>query len=254
LRPEGCGLLVTCEHGGNQVPPALAHRFAAAGSDLCSHRGWDPGALDLAKSLARSLGAPLLQTETSRLVVDLNRAARSRTLFSEYTRTLGRDEREALLREYYDPYREAVTEAVVRLLANGRTVVHLSVHTFTPSLQGRERKVDVGLLYDPSRAPERALCFRWQGALVRADAARRVRRNYPYRGTADGLATTLRKQFGPEAYLGLELEMNQRHALGGGASWLRLQQWVCEGLAEALDACPGGPPIEVTGPSRKEEA
>ena len=38
---------------------------------------------------------------------------------------------------------------------------------------------------------------------------RRVRRNYPYRGAADGLTTALRRLFKPKDYLGLEIEINQ---------------------------------------------
>jgi hypothetical protein len=36
-----------------------------------------------------------------------------------------------------------------------------------------------------------------------------VRRNYPYRGTADGFTTYLRRQFSARKYLGIELEVNQ---------------------------------------------
>jgi len=251
LCPEPFGLLITCEHGGNRIPPTLAHRFAAAGEALHGHRGWDPGALALASALARAFAAPLLRGETSRLVVDLNRARHSRAVFSEYTSSLGREEREVLLREHYDPFREEAREAVTRLLGGGRKALHISVHTFTPVLHGRERRTDVGLLYDPSRAQERAFCLRWQESLWRADATLRVRRNHPYRGTSDGLTTSLRKVFAPETYLGIELEVNQRHALAGDPPWGRLQKLLCWGLAEVVGACPGGPPSQEARVSRR---
>ena len=37
----------------------------------------------------------------------------------------------------------------------------------------------------------------------------KVRFNYPYKGTSDGLTTTLRKKFGPR-YVGIEIEINQK--------------------------------------------
>jgi hypothetical protein len=38
----------------------------------------------------------------------------------------------------------------------------------------------------------------------------RVRRNYPYLGTADGLVSFLRKEFSSELYIGIEIELNQK--------------------------------------------
>jgi predicted N-formylglutamate amidohydrolase len=94
------------------------------------------------------------------------------------------------------------------------------VHSFTPELNGKVRTADVGLLYDPTRDAERELCRRWQKALLTQIAATRgdrtniwsdyrIRRNYPYRGSSDGLTTTLRRVFPALAYIGIELEVNQ---------------------------------------------
>ena len=38
-----------------------------------------------------------------------------------------------------------------------------------------------------------------------------MRRNYPYAGKGDGLTSYLRRRFPPGAYVGIELEVNQRH-------------------------------------------
>ena len=43
------------------------------------------------------------------------------------------------------------------------------------------------------------------------------------RGTADGLTTTLRRRFGAEDYLGVELEVSQRFPRGAPAAWRRLR-------------------------------
>jgi hypothetical protein len=94
------------------------------------------------------------------------------------------------------------------LLALG-SVTHLSIHSFTPALDGTPRTCDIGLLYDPRRAGEQALALRLQAALATVAPQWRVRRNYPYRGAADGHATLLRRRFGPRSYVALEIEFNQ---------------------------------------------
>ena len=44
--------LVTCEHGGNDIPPRYAPLFRGRRALLASHRGYDPGALVTARALA----------------------------------------------------------------------------------------------------------------------------------------------------------------------------------------------------------
>ena len=41
--------LITCEHGGNRIPPRYRDLFAGCEALLQSHRGYDPGALTLAR-------------------------------------------------------------------------------------------------------------------------------------------------------------------------------------------------------------
>ena len=202
-------LLLSCEHGGNRIPREYAPLFQAARRDLASHRGWDPGALDVATSLARRFGLPLHAVTWSRLLVEPNRAPANRGLWSAYTAPLSAEERERILARYWWPHRRSVESAVRALAASGGRVVHVAVHSFTPVLGGERRNADVGLLYDSSRAGERALCLRWQEILKELDPGLRVRRNYPYRGAADGLPTWLRRRFPGRSYAGVELELNQ---------------------------------------------
>ena len=65
----GAFLLVTCEHGGNRVPKRYRRLFAGWESVLASHRGYDPGALTLARELARAFDAPLVASTVTRLLV-----------------------------------------------------------------------------------------------------------------------------------------------------------------------------------------
>ena len=206
-------VLVTCEHGGHRLPRRYRHLFAGREEVLLSHRGWDPGALRLARALARLLRAPLVSSTWTRLLVDLNRSEGNPALWSRASSTLSGTERERLLEEIHRPHWQRVESEIRRLLEQGsepRPVVHLAVHSFAPVLDGRVRRFDVGLLYDPRRAPEAGLAARWQRSLRRALPHLAVWRNHPYRGWTDGLPTRMRERFAPDLYLGIELEVSQR--------------------------------------------
>lgn len=204
-------LVLTCEHGGARVPSQYEHLFdgTAARRVLASHRGSDIGALSLARSLQRALRVPLYASVVTRLLVDLNRSVGHPRLFSEFSKSLDSAQRMALLEKHYFPHRNAVESWIEGQVRRGRRVLHIGVHSFVPRVDGRIRKADVGLLYDPSRPGERAFCHRWKSALETIDPELRVRRNYPYLGRSDGLVTHLRALFGPRHYVGVELEGNQ---------------------------------------------
>ena len=220
-------LLITCEHGGNRVPRRYRHAFARAARALESHEGYDPGALQMARDFARRRRAPLYYSTVTRLLVELNASLWHARCFSRYSRRLSTKLRNEAVERYYLPYRQSVREHVARLLRRGARVVHLSCHTFTPRLAGQVRHADVGLLFDPAHGTEASFCNRWGRAL--AAAGLHVRRNYPYRGTDDGLTTDLRARFGSR-YSGIELEVNQRFPKGNRSRWNALRRLLVETL------------------------
>ncbi|HEX7080525.1 MAG TPA: N-formylglutamate amidohydrolase [Gammaproteobacteria bacterium] len=229
----GLELLVTCEHGGNRVPEEYAPLFAGAAELLESHRGFDAGALDVARALAARLGARLIAAETTRLLVDLNRSPRHPRLFSELTRGLPPERKRTLLADHYAPYRQAVESVVAAAAGAGRFLLHVSSHSFVPVLDGVERKAEIGLLFDPRRPAEASFAAAWRSALRKAAPAWSVRRNYPYRGVADGLTTHLRRRFADAAYAGLELEVNQR--LVTDPAWTAHVKTIAAALGRAVD-------------------
>ena len=226
-------LLVTCEHGGNRIPARYRAWFAGHGALLASHRGYDPGALATARRMAAVTGGHLIATTVSRLLVELNRSPHNPRVFSALIRRAPLDVRREIFERYYVPHHRAVAAEVEAAIARGHRVLHIGSHSFTPNLDGVARSADIGLLYDPARALERRFAGLWLEAL-RAHGAGIVRRNYPYEGRNDGLPTVLRRRFAPQDYVGLELEVNQRHPLAGGGAWLKLQDAIVAALMEAL--------------------
>lgn len=197
----------TCEHGGHRIPPDFAGLFVGKARWVASHRGWDPGALGVARSLAGSMEAPLVVATVTRLLVDLNRSPENPRVFSEVTRVLPRSQRDALLARYHTPHWDRVREWIPGPRAT--TTIHIAVHSFTPSLEGVSRPFGVGLLYDPSRPKEKRFAMDLQRALQERLSKPDVRRNAPYRGDSDGLTRALRRVHPESRYLGLELELNQ---------------------------------------------
>lgn len=226
-------VLVSCEHGGNLVPLEYAPLFRGAHAILATHRAYDPGMAEFASRVAAELRAPLFLAEVTRLLVDLNRSPGHPQLFSEFSRSLAESDRRVLLERYYHPYRSAVMDTVAELMKQG-PLCHVSLHSFIPELRGQVRNADIGLLYDPRRAPEKRFCLTWGQKLHECGEGWRIRRNYPYRGTSDSLVTLLRRRYPVERYLGVELEVNQQWPMTAGERWERLQTLLPATLADTL--------------------
>ena len=225
--------LITCEHGGNRIPAPYRWLFRGRRALLDSHRGYDPGALIMARELARAFTAPLATSTISRLVIDLNRSPGHPQLFSTATRGAPAALRAEIVERHYLPYRAEVERLVGQSVSRGRRVIHISSHSFTPELDGRVRRADVGLLYDPARRGEAVLCARWKASQAEMAPELRVRRNYPYAGKGDGLTSHLRRHFPPRAYVGIELEVNQSIVLAAGRRWTMLRRVLVDSLRTA---------------------
>lgn len=211
--PVPIGVVVTCEHASKAIPPELGDLgLSAAVRD--SHRAWDPGALAIAKVLAKALHAPLHVGKWSRLVVDLNRSHGHQNVIAR--RLDQRDvpgnqiddgQRRWRLAKYWSPWRRAAEADIVAAAGRG-VALHLSVHSFTPSLNGKVRPNDIGLLHDPDRPWEVVLCETLKPLLMAHGLS--VRRNFPYFGNTDGFTSHLRQELPNNNYVGLEIECNQR--------------------------------------------
>ncbi|MBU0678444.1 MAG: N-formylglutamate amidohydrolase [Verrucomicrobia bacterium] len=221
-------LIITCEHGGNRVPNEYSALFRGKSRMLNSHRGFDRGALELARAMAARTSAALFTSEITRLLVDLNRNRRQ-TILSFIGRDLSRSQQDVLLRDFYLPYRSEVERGIHSHILAGRHVVHVSVHTFASVLHGVRRRTDIGLLYDPSRSSERQLARAWQRYLAVVTPEYVCRRNYPYRGVCEGFTTYLRRRFPANRYIGLELEVRREVVCGRQGE--EVTRVLCESLA-----------------------
>ena len=203
--------ILSCEHGGNEVPEPYRSCFEAAQPALESHRGYDYGALRLFHLFENGYTGFSHFATITRLLVDLNRTLEASSLFSEFVQGLSPEQKQGILDTYYHPYRNRFINHLEPIFAKGQFVVHVSVHSFTPILDGVERNADIGILFDPAFVQERRLAQMWKRLIHKKLPHLKVRFNYPYLGKTDGHVVYYRRRF-PNQYAGLELELNYRCA------------------------------------------
>jgi predicted N-formylglutamate amidohydrolase len=153
-RPSSA-VLVVCDHASNFVPHDLGS-LGVGEARMRDHIAWDIGAGDLARSLAGELGAWALLCGNSRLVVDCNRRLDDPSVFPVRSdgvvvpgnRGLSATEREQRANRFYWPYHHAIRDQLCVLEAVRAAPAVISVHSFTPAMNGVDRPWHVGALYD----------------------------------------------------------------------------------------------------------
>ena len=186
-------VLVVCEHASNAFPEAFG-TLGLGAAEQRAHIAWDPGAVGLARALARRLDATLVAAHVSRLVYDLNRPPNAPSACAETSevyaipgnRGLGLAERLARTEAVYLPFHTALHDTVARRLATGRETVIVTIHSFTPVWFGRPRAVEIGVIHDAGAGFATAL-----HAALAAGSGRACGLNEPY-SAADGVTHTLK--------------------------------------------------------------
>jgi predicted N-formylglutamate amidohydrolase len=197
--------LFTCEHATRRLP-----EWEATPADLPlieDHWGWDVGAADLTRELARLCGSGALLSRFSRLVCDPNRdPGEASFVVSEveghalsFNRGIDGAERERRRERYFDPYHAAIDGALAQRTASAEIRL-CSIHSFTPVYDGCARPMEVGVLFDDHEAHAELLV----GALAGEGFA--VARNEPYSGFA-GLIYSARRHGRTNGVVYLELEV-----------------------------------------------
>ncbi|SDZ54374.1 Predicted N-formylglutamate amidohydrolase [Jannaschia faecimaris] len=230
-------VVFVCEHASAYIP-AEFEGLGLPEDALTSHVAWDPGAMALAERLTERFNGVLIAARTSRLVYDCNRPpevpdampARSEIFDIPGNAHLTASDRADRVRTYYQPFRQAVSDAMSAI----KDPVLVTVHSFTPIYHGKTRDVEIGVLHDDDA--------RLADALL--DVATRsgkhvVRRNEPY-GPGDGVTHTLKEHALPGGYLNVMLEVRSDLVATGaaqGAMVETLSGWL-EGALAATRTAP----------------
>lgn len=203
-------IVLTCEHAGNAIPDDFASYFKTSKHRLGTHEGYDLGAFEVYKSL-EPIAVFSSYYPWSRLLIEVNRSLHHPQLFSSISNSLSKKEKHELIEDYYKAYRHQIQNKIEGIISKGDVVLHLSIHSFTPVLQGQKRKAELGILYDPAFKSEKEFAQLLKRELKLRFGKYTIRMNYPYLGKADGFTTYLRTKF-PKQYKGIELEINQKIA------------------------------------------
>ncbi|NKJ07735.1 MULTISPECIES: N-formylglutamate amidohydrolase [Rhizobium] len=193
-RPDGSSaVFIICEHASRALP----EKFGDLGLSieaLSSHIAWDPGALAVARKMSASLDATLVSQRFSRLIYDCNRPPESAGAMPEtseiYTipgnQHLGEMDRQARTEALYIPFHDRIRSMLKKRAASGQENVIVTIHSFTPVYNGRQRAVELGILHDE----DRWLADRILDAAAKAPLFH-TERNQPY-GPEDGVTHTLK--------------------------------------------------------------
>lgn len=179
--------LVICDHATNRVPESICGgSLGIADEDMARHIAYDPGAAGVSIRLAENLGAPVVLSNFSRLVIDPNRGEDDPTLVMRLydgtiipgNRHVDADEIERRLGLCYRPYHQTVA----RMAGRREDTVIISVHSFTPQFKHRPpRPWHIGLLFADDERLSRPLIN-----LLRQEPGLVVGANQPYSGHLEG--------------------------------------------------------------------
>jgi predicted N-formylglutamate amidohydrolase len=204
-------ILFVCDHASRAFPAAMKN----LGLDevaLGRHIAYDIGAAALTRLLAERLDAPAVLAGYSRLLLDCNRQPGDPQSILEASdgtvipgnRDMTLAEREARARCFHWPYHHAIDKAFARLRLIGPEPLLFSVHTFTPSLGGKDRFWDLGVLWN--RDPRIAVPLI---DLLRQHEGLNVGDNEPYSGKE--IAYTINLHAGAAGLANAAVEIRQDH-------------------------------------------
>ena len=178
-------VVLFCDHASCQVP-AVLDGLGLDGAVIRRHIGWDIGAGDVTRRLAALLDAAAVLAGYSRLVIDCNRPPGEPSSIPRVSdgvavpgnQALGAAELAARQTACFTPYHEAVDAVIADVEArHGGPAAVISMHSFTPVMDGYERPWHVGILwYEDGRMPKPVI------AALAADPSILVGDNQPYSG------------------------------------------------------------------------
>lgn len=148
-------ILLVCDHASCRFPAALGDMGLDPFARRC-HLAVDIGAGPLTERLAESLGVTAVVAQYSRLVVDCNRQLMDPGAFLQFSdgvlipgnRSLRQADKDRRADAIYWPYHGAIEKQIKRLTGAGAPPAFVSVHSFTPVMDGVSRPWHMGVLWD----------------------------------------------------------------------------------------------------------
>jgi predicted N-formylglutamate amidohydrolase len=226
--------LICCDHAGQAIPRSLGD-LGVTRDELDRHIGWDIGALDVATRLAVLLDAPGIAAPYSRLVIDCNRGLTAKTLIPEESdgavipgnQALTEAQRVSRIDALWRPYHQALGSALARVRDLHPEAVLVSVHSFTPEMDGKARPWQIGVLWNQDQRLSAPLLAAFSG---RGDL--HVGDNHPYSGrNGFGYTVPHHAEAAGRPHVMLEIRQDEIDHAAGAA---RYAQLIADALAPVL--------------------
>jgi predicted N-formylglutamate amidohydrolase len=204
------------DHAANDVPVDLASLGLPA-DELARHIAWDIGAANVARGLVARIGGVAVLSTISRLVIDCNRELDHPNLIPQFSdgtlipanQNLTPLERQRRISAYYEPFHAALDHE----LSIDR--VPVSVHSFTPVMEGFVRPWHIGLLYNMDDR-----MARWAIDWLRNNSDYVVGDNEPYSGKVLHATMNRHAEARRLPYFNFELRQNLIDNSIGIATWV----------------------------------
>jgi predicted N-formylglutamate amidohydrolase len=230
--------LLLGDHAGRDIPSSLGD-LGLPDTELSRHIAWDIGVAGLGARLSQALDATFIRQRFSRLVIDCNRDPARADAVPEVSdgadipgnRALSPAARQARVTEVAAPYHAAIAAELDARTARGLATTLISLHSFTPRMNGFERPWRFGVLHADNSPYSRAAL-----ACLRADLGEAlVGDNEPYK--MDEVDFTIPHHAGGRGLDYLELETRQ-DMLANEAGQAEIAAIVARLLPQALAALP----------------
>ena len=206
INAEGSSpIVLICEHASNRMPQAL-RSLGLSEVDLTRHIAYDIGAEGTARLMSKLLNAPLIIQNYSRLAYDCNRSPESTSAIPEMSETttipinlaLSSEAKLQRIEEIYRPFHRTIESFLDHRAARQHMAIPVSIHSFTRTYKGKDRNVELGLLFDRDA---------WlANLLVKAFPGFNTQLNEPY-GPKDGVMHLMNLHAAPRGLRHLMIEI-----------------------------------------------
>ncbi|MBL4739418.1 MAG: N-formylglutamate amidohydrolase [Sneathiella sp.] len=148
-------IFLIADHASRHIP----EEFGTLGIDdpalLRRHVAWDIGIEDVTSRMSEKLRAPAIFSTFSRLLIDPNRYnddPAAMPVESDGVRVpanegLKKADKQKRIDQYFTPYHDQVTALLDQMVKNHAEPLVISMHSFTPVMNGFERPWHIGVLW-----------------------------------------------------------------------------------------------------------
>lgn len=221
--------LFSCSYATCTVPEAQKEIFKGSSEIVTSPKGWDPGALNLAQGFAMHYRTPLVHSEVTRLIIDVEQTGDAQ--WSKYSNKIPESSRARMSERIAGSFQNLLMSRIADDLQRHETCVHLMIHTH-PGNPG-----SIQLDTHPTNIAGGSVADLWAQSLKSTDItvlSRDIEKPTP-------LARSLVSNHPPQNYAQIRLSVSQSFFLDSLPwCWTTLKKHLIGSLAPAVEKYEAG--------------